>query len=68
MVSDQEYPKVHTILKACLAFIKQNETLLIKGRHAFILKALCLWSQASPWGIHLAALNGDVVSDFTIIC
>ena len=26
---------------------------------------LCLWSQAGPWELHLAAINGGVVPNFT---
>jgi hypothetical protein len=29
---------------------------------------LCLWSQARPWGIHPATINGDVVPNFITIC
>ena len=26
---------------------------------------LCLWSQAQPWELHLAAINGGIVPSFT---
>jgi hypothetical protein len=68
MVSDQEYPKVHTNLKICCFYwVKGN--FIRKGNEgpSHLPAVLCLWSQARPWGIHPAAINGDVVPSFTII-
>jgi hypothetical protein len=34
----------------------------------YVLVVLHLWSQARPWGIHPAAINGDIAFCFTTIC
>jgi hypothetical protein len=56
MVSDQKYPTECLAKRHDLAFIQKGNDNL-----GYLLGVLCLWSQARPRELPLAAIIGDVI-------
>jgi hypothetical protein len=65
MVSDQKYPKVHTIQTTCSCFYCLHERSFFIIIQAISRQCFVYGQKLDHWGFPIAAMIGDVIPSFT---